>query len=54
MLSPSLLTCFARKLDFVNYLPVGVSFLGTAWDEANLINAAYSFEQENKFFPIPK
>ena len=41
-------------LDFVNDLPVGVSFLGTAWDEANLINAAYSFEQENKFFPIPK
>ena len=41
-------------LDFINNLPVGVSFLGTAWDEANLINAAYSFEQENKFFPIPK
>ena len=41
-------------LDFANDLPVGVSFLGTAWDEANLINAAYSFEQENKFFPIPK
>ena len=30
---------------------LGVSFMGTAWDEVNLLNIAYSFEQENKFFP---
>ena len=40
-------------LDYVNGLPTGVSFMGTAWDEVNLLNIAYSFEQENKFFPKP-
>ena len=40
-------------LDFVDGLPTGVSFMGTAWDEVNLLNIAYSFEQENKFFPRP-
>ena len=40
-------------LDFVNGLPVGVSFLGRAWEEAKIINFAFSFEQENNFFPRP-
>ena len=40
-------------LDYVDGLPTGVSFMGTAWDEVNLMNIAYSFEQENKFFPQP-
>ena len=40
-------------LDFVNGLPVGVSFLGGAWEEAKIINFAFSFEQENNFFPRP-
>ena len=40
-------------LDFVDGLPTGVSFMGTAWDEVNLLNIAYSFEQENNFFPRP-
>ncbi len=40
-------------LDYVDGLPTGVSFMGTAWDEVNLLNIAYSFEQENKFFPRP-
>lgn len=40
-------------LDYVNGLPTGVSFMGTAWDEVNLLNIAYSFEQENNFFPAP-
>ena len=40
-------------LDYVNGMPTGISFMGTAWDEVNLLNIAYSFEQENKFFPRP-
>ena len=40
-------------LDYVNGLPVGVSFLGKAWEEAKIINFAYDFEQENNFFPRP-
>ena len=40
-------------LDYVNNLPTGLSFMGTAWDEASLINMAYAFEQENNFFPRP-
>ena len=37
----------------VNGFPTGLSFMGTAWDEVNLINLAYAFEQKNKFFPRP-
>ena len=40
-------------LDYVEGLPVGVSFMGSAWEEAKLINFAYAFEQENNFFPRP-
>ncbi len=40
-------------LDYVDGMPTGVSFMGTAWDEVNLLNIAYAFEQENKFFPRP-
>lgn len=32
----------------VNDLPVGLSFISTAWDEANLIAIAYAFEQASK------
>ena len=37
-------------LDLVDGFPTGLSFMGTAWDEVNLINLAYSFEQKNNFF----
>ena len=40
-------------LALVDGFPTGLSFMGTAWDEVNLINLAYSFEQENNFFPKP-
>ena len=40
-------------LEMVNGFPTGLSFMGTAWDEVNLINLAYAFEQKNKFFPRP-
>ena len=40
-------------LSMVDGFPTGLSFMGTAWDEVNLINLAYSFEQKNTFFPEP-
>jgi Asp-tRNA(Asn)/Glu-tRNA(Gln) amidotransferase A subunit family amidase len=40
-------------LDFSDGFPTGVSFMGSAWDEVKLLNMAYSFEQNNKFFPKP-
>ena len=40
-------------LALVDGFPTGLSFMGTAWDEVNLINLAYSFEQKNNFFPKP-
>ena len=40
-------------LSMVDGFPTGLSFMGTAWDEVNLINLAYSFEQKNNFFPEP-
>ena len=40
-------------LALVNGFPTGLSFMGTAWDEVNLVNLAYSFEQKNNFFPKP-
>ena len=40
-------------LDYVGEFPTGLSFMGTAWDEINLLNLAYSFEQRNLFFPKP-
>lgn len=35
-------------------LPVGMSFIGTAWSDKKLIDYAYAFEQSNNFFPRPK
>ena len=40
-------------LALVDGFPTGLSFMGTAWDEVNLVNLAYSFEQQNSFFPKP-
>ena len=40
-------------LALVDGFPTGLSFMGTAWDEVNLLNLAYSFEQQNSFFPKP-
>ena len=40
-------------LALVDGFPTGLSFMGTAWDEVNLVNLAYSFEQKNNFFPKP-
>ncbi|MDA0900280.1 MAG: amidase family protein [Proteobacteria bacterium] len=40
-------------LDYVEGLPVGLSFFASAWEEAKIINFAYAFEQENSFFPRP-
>jgi amidase len=34
-------------------LPVGISFMGTAFSEAKLIKLAYSFEQHTKLFKSP-
>jgi Asp-tRNA(Asn)/Glu-tRNA(Gln) amidotransferase A subunit family amidase len=41
-------------LGLVNSLPVGMSFIGTAWSDKKLIDYAYAFEQENNFLPRPK
>ena len=40
-------------LSLVDGFPTGISFMGTAWDEVNLINLAHSFQEENKFYPKP-
>jgi amidase len=34
-------------------LPIGVSFVGTAWSEATLIKLAYAFEQATKARTVP-
>ena len=41
-------------LDFVDGLPIGMSFIGKAWEEKKLINFAYAFEKINNFFPTPE
>ena len=41
-------------LDLVEGLPIGMSFIGTAWEEKKLIQFAYAFEKINGFFPKPK
>jgi amidase len=33
---------------FVAGLPIGVSFIGTAWTEPQLIRFAYAYEQASK------
>lgn len=35
-------------------LPIGISFFGRAWSEAQLISVAYSFEQATKARRVPK
>jgi amidase len=39
---------------FVHGLPVGISFVGTAWSDARLIALAYAFEQATKHRRAPK
>ena len=39
---------------FVQELPVGISFFGTAWTEAKLIGYAYAYEQATKHRRPPK
>ena len=38
---------------FVSGLPVGISFVGTAWSEPKLIAMAYAFEQATKHRRAP-
>ena len=40
-------------LDYIDGLPIGMSFIGTAWSDKQLIEYAHSFEQLNNFKPIP-
>jgi amidase len=35
-------------MGFITNLPVGITFIGTAWSEAKLIEIAYSYEQATK------
>ena len=39
---------------FVQGLPCGISFVGTAWSEAKLFGLAYAFEQATKHRRAPK
>lgn len=39
---------------YINGLPLGVSFFGTAWSEGKLIKYAYAYEQETKHRQAPK
>jgi amidase len=38
---------------FVDRLPVGISFIGTAWSEPRLIALAYAYEQATKHRRAP-
>ena len=38
---------------FVNGLPCGISFVGTAWSEARLIALAYAFERATRHRRAP-
>jgi amidase len=39
---------------FINELPIGLTFMGTAWSEASLIRIAYAYEQLTKHRKAPK
>lgn len=39
---------------FVGELPIGGSFMGSAWDEPRLIAYAYAFEQARQARHVPK
>jgi len=41
-------------MGFVDNLPIGISFFGTAWSEPVLIEIAYSYEQATKHRRVPK
>ncbi len=41
-------------MGFVEGLPVGISFFGTAWSEPTLIQIAYAYEQSTKHRKAPK
>ncbi len=41
-------------MGFIGDLPVGISFIGTAWSEPLLIEIAYSYEQATKHRKAPK
>jgi len=41
-------------MGFIDNLPVGISFFGTAWSEPLLIEIAYSYEQATKHRRVPK
>jgi len=41
-------------IGFIDNLPVGISFFGTAWSEPLLIEIAYSYEQATKHRKVPK
>lgn len=38
---------------FIHALPVGISFMGSAWSEARLLSLAFAFEQASKFRQPP-
>ena len=39
---------------FIDELPIGISFIGRAWSEAEIIAIAYAFEQRNHGRRPPK
>ena len=41
-------------MGFIDNLPVGISFIGTAWSEPLLIEIAYSYEQATKHRKAPE
>lgn len=41
-------------MGLVKGLPVGLSFMGTKWSEALLLNLGYAYEQARGPFPAPK
>ena len=41
-------------MGFINELPVGITFMGTAWSEPILISIAYAFEQLTQQRKAPK
>jgi len=41
-------------MGYIDGLPVGINFFGTAWSEPQLIELAYSFEQATKVRKAPK
>jgi amidase len=38
----------------IHDLPVGLSFFGTAYDEAGILKVAYAYEQASKKRTVPK